>query len=74
MNTRLNVYGLFAYDSQPTVELLLRDYLNDSNENLIEIARRQLKFAALMDYRDYSAIIVIVGNDGCYVYSRDVLR
>lgn len=71
MNTRLNVYGLFAHNELPMLEILLRDYQNDANENLIEIARRQSKLTVI---RRYSAIIIIVGDDGCYVYPRDSLR
>ena len=69
MNT-LAVFGLYASDGMPVMQLLEPYYDNSRHENTIEIARLYIRVA---EARQFDGIMIIYRDDFAAVYSRNEL-
>lgn len=67
----MHIYGLRAQDGVPVIDVLLRHYRNEDQQNLIEIARHQLNHQAQQGIM-CDGIMLVIG-DSAFVYSKHQL-
>lgn len=63
----LNIYGIYARDEMPVMDLVAKGLVNSQHANHIEIARDLFREES-NNGRTYDAIMVIVGSDQARVF------